>query len=1410
MSQEIERTVKTLPFIPGKSNWSVWSSQFLARAFSKGSRDVLLGNEVPPDESEVIMETDPHREEKLRKRKANTQAYQDLMLCFSDLVNFTLIKSSITVQLPNGDAALAWKKLMNKHEPTTTANKSTLIQKFYDSKLTKVEKDPDEWISKLELLQAKLMVMNHEITDDQLVVHVIHSVYPNEYDAIMDQLQNEFDFGSEKPNLNTVKDRLRNKFNRIKRKNKSTKDGDDSDDEETEESALYAGGKYKGQCTHCGKWGHKAVDCRDKNKPKSTNTDTKTDDGNKPRFSGKCYYCGKMGHRSSECRKKEKDKGGDESANTVKEGNKKKDDETMLIVCEECNVASITYRGNMWIGDTGATSNMTNTLDGVTDLEDIDINVKMGDGRKVKATKKGMFRGVVKQNDGKTANVAFEVKYVPDLHCNLMSITTALKNGAKLSNEGEVIVLTKNGTTVKFDKKSKAGDGNTMSVCIEPKKTKKNENLPEEANAASTNLNRKAMDINDMHRLLGHMGDAKVKIMAKHMGIKLTGKAIECEHCDLAKAKRKKIAKDNEEKTNIPGERLYIDISLIKSKSAGGKKHWLLVVDEATDMKFSIFMKKKSHLPGEMMKLLEELRVKGKPVRFIRLDNAGENKSFQERAKKNKHTCEIQFEFTAPGTPQQNGVVERAFPTLMGRVRAMMNQAGFTRAVRQLMWAECVRTATMVENSTRDKVDQGAPIELLYGVKPTWLNELRTFGEIAVLAKNTQGFLDKLDDRGRTCMFVGYSDDHPKGTYRFVHLSTKRIVHSRDSKWLKKTWGEYRNVKAEPVITDDDEITVYSYSDSVPEIEEVSENEEIEGNVPEGTEQGGSTKLERELNKLNTFYNPVNLRKDEEAAECAFVTATESDPSEPRNFQEAWNHPDPKIRELWRAAIKKEFHDMIKRGVWRYCKKRDVPSDRKLIGCKWVFKAKKNGVYRARLVALGYSQIPGVDFTDNFAPVINDITFRILLILYLTKKYDSRIIDVETAFLHGDLEEQIFMKIPDGLREVINVADDDCCELQKSMYGLVQAARQWWKQFVTYLESMGFCKSIIDPCLLYRKNQKGIVYLGLYVDDVLMIGDTAAIQDAVTDIKSRYDIKEIGKMYEYVGCTVVPDQEKLYIIQPDLIKKLATVYGEDVSKLQKYATPAAPGESVVRPTSEEHMISEEEQRTYRSGVGMLLYLVKHSRPDISNAVRELAKVMDGATCGQLKSMYRTIKYVIDTKNVCLALTPNRSETKEWVLYGMSDSDYAGDKDSRISVSGYVLYANGALVTWKSRGQKSVTLSSTEAEYVALAELVTEVMFVKMILESMGMSVQIPIKLRADNIGALFLAKNTTTGQRTKHIDVRYHFIRELIEEGTIEVEFVKTQDNEADIYTKNTSGDLFKKHTNGYMKEIEYDYENSG
>jgi hypothetical protein len=413
------------------------------------------------------------------------------------------------------------------------------------------------------------------------------------------------------------------------------------------------------------------------------------------------------------------------------------------------------------------------------------------------------------------------------------------------------------------------------------------------------------MYIGDLHRLLGHAGEAKTREAGKNLKIDLIGNMKVCEFCDVSKARKKKISKENTKKTIVPGERVYIDITPIRAVSAGDKKNWLLIVDEATDMKWSHFMATKNELSVVMMNFVREMKSKGTPLRFIRLDNAGENKGFRDKARKNGYG-DIRFEYTAPGTPKQNGVVERAFPTLLGRVRSMMNQAGFTKEMRANMWAECARTATMLENSMPDCVGEQPPIVKFTGDQYNWVYSLRTFGEMAVLLDNATANQDKLTDRGRVCMFVGYSDEHPRHTYRFVNLHTNRIVLSRDVKWLNKMWGEYQKIKQENVINID--------HDDGYELEEQAFTEDPGDQIIDqggnqvigGAEATRGSRVERELMRLSTFYNPtVPLTSDEEAAEIALMSAVESGYDEPRNFKEAWNHEDQGIRGKWQHAIRK-------------------------------------------------------------------------------------------------------------------------------------------------------------------------------------------------------------------------------------------------------------------------------------------------------------------------------------------------------------------------------------------------------------------------------------------------------------------------------------------------------------------------
>jgi hypothetical protein len=405
---------------------------------------------------------------------------------------------------------------------------------------------------------------------------------------------------------------------------------------------------------------------------------------------------------------------------------------------------------------------------------------------------------------------------------------------------------------------------------------------------------------------------------------------------------------------------------------------------------------------------------------------------------------------------------------------------------------------------------------------------------------------------------------------------------------------------------------------------------------------------------------------------------------------------------------------------------------------------------------------------------------------------------VETAFLEGGLDEDIYMDCPEGMD---GATGKECLHLLKSIYGLVQAARQWWKRLVMALKKIGFKGGDADPCLYTKRSQNGIVFIGLYVDDCLCIGNTKMIDETIRLLtKEGLTLKVEDTLKDYLSCEILfaKDGKKAWIGQPHLMKNLIQKFGKIASTMQVYNTPGTPGKGILKVKDDKAKITQQEQSLYRSGVGMLLYLVKHSRPDIANTVRELAKVMEGANYAALKELHRCIKFVLDTKEWGLRMEPT-FDREVWDLKVYCDSDYAGDPDSRISVSGFVVYVRGVPVSWKSKGQKSVTLSSTEAEFVALAEATKEVKFVAQVMESMSIEVNYPIIVRVDNVGAIFLTENATTSQRTKHIDVKYHYVRQYVEDGIVKIIFVRTDENDADGFTKNVSGTIYERHRRKYM-----------
>ena len=479
--------------------------------------------------------------------------------------------------------------------------------------------------------------------------------------------------------------------------------------------------------------------------------------------------------------------------------------------------------------------------------------------------------------------------------------------------------------------------------------------------------------------MLGHVPEAKMRKTAKNMGWELVGKLEKCEDCALGKAKRKNLEKETKPRSQTKGERLFIDIAPMKHVSLGGSKYWLIVIDDCTNFVWSYFLKRKSETSKRVRELMKTLQSNhGINTRYIRCDNAGENETLEKDCK--NEGLGVSFEYTAPYTPQQNGRAERMLATLFGRCRSMLNTARLGESKRRLLWSECAATATKLQNITME--DTKTPHQHLFDELPKYARNLKTFGEIGVCKDNSKRKKAKLENKGKHAMFVGYADNHAGDVFRMLNLSTNKIITTRDVIWIQKMYGEHVGLKrskyretvlkllAEPDEDDDDE-------PHQTETEDESDGDPRELTEEKTGELGGRDKqneIPREVRNLQTFYNPEPGELAELALEAALLGATDSGYEEPKTFREAWDHPDETTKKKWREAIRHEFRMMLKRGVWRYQQKDSIDPSQRLVGHKWVFKIKRLGLYHARLVALGYSEVPGVDFTANFALVVNNVT----------------------------------------------------------------------------------------------------------------------------------------------------------------------------------------------------------------------------------------------------------------------------------------------------------------------------------------------------------------------------------------------------------------------------------------------------
>ena len=485
-------------------------------------------------------------------------------------------------------------------------------------------------------------------------------------------------------------------------------------------------------------------------------------------------------------------------------------------------------------------------------------------------------------------------------------------------------------------------------------------------------------------------------------------------------------------------------------------------------------------------------------------------------------------------------------------------------------------------------------------------------------------------------------------------------------------------------------------------------------------------------------------------------------------------------RKEWLKSCREELEDLQRRNVYKLV---PLPQGRKAIANKWVFSIKNDARKRARLVAKGFSQIEGVDYDEIFSPVVRYETVRIAFALAALENMHMTGFDVKAAFLYGKLDEEIYMKQPEGF--ISKGKEQSVMLLQKALYGLKQAALAWWKELETFMKTQGFNHAYSDAGIFVYKDNKGRYVIALvYVDDGLFMGTDQSLVDRKKQAcLKHWECRDTGDVTEFLGMKVTREAGKIKLDQKKYLRKILDRFNMTNTKIA--STPLPLGYS---PTENKNAVNQIIRQRYQAVIGSLLYLMLGTRPDIAYAVIKMSQFSANPSQEHLDKVMNIMRYLAGTQDYALIYDGIKSEG----LHAFMDSDWAADQIKHRSTTGYFATLASGIICWQSRLQKTVALSSTEAEYMALSDTTRQIKWIQSLLGELGFTLKC-IPVNADNQGSIFIGSNPVQERRTKHIDIRYHYVRDCIENVDIEVFFIEGKENPADMFTKNLSAPLFLK-----------------
>lgn len=1078
------------------------------------------------------------------------------------------------------------------------------------------------------------------------------------------------------------------------------------------------------QCTGCGK-GHASSQCRD-------------------RYKLQCNYCMRQGHVEEVCFKKQRARGQPTQNASANAAVDNYNGESYVFTLN-ADIAANSASKECIMVDCGATSHIVNDRTRFINFDpDFKPNthyIQLADGNKYNnlITARGTAAYMLESKDGAVKQITLtNALLAPSFPTSLFSVRAAVEKGATVAfSQHSSILNATDGTQFTLQKQGQLYFLPTTYT-----------SEPEQPQGAYT-----TRSLNAWHKVLGHMNVSDLKQLPSVTKGMRIAKSLTTQHscttCHENKMTRlPKSIDDQPVHAKKVLERVHSDLcGPIEPTSQAGHRYVISFTDEYSSMLFTYCLRSKSDATTGLKRFLADIAPIGQ-MKELHTDGGGEFMSEAFKSILLDHS--IKHTTTCPYSSYQNGKAERGWRSLLDMARCLITDADLPKH----FWSYAVKYATYLRNRSYQRRTGSTAYELFTQEQPD-MRHLHTFGTPCTYY--VDGAKPKLNARGHSGTYLGINPIN-KG-YFILTASRNKVLTTR-------------NVVVNDIDLDEEVIRPppdKPSSESNTECNNSDDDVSCESGQQTPINDTSSNRPRRETRL------PPYLKDNYDLSSTATIDyACSIVPRIPNTYEEAIKSPEA---EKWKAAMNAELSTLRENNSWEVV---PLPDGRTQTKGKWVFTLKQgkthNDVqFKARYVACGYSQKQGIDYDETFSPTTRFTSIRALLQKAANEELHIHQMDVKGAYLNAPIDKEIYVQQPIGFEVRSDSGRQLSCLLRKSLYGLKQSGRNWHHTLTEYLRAEGFEASKVDPCTYTKSFAEGDrITLLFWVDDILIAGSKLnTIQEVKNIMAKNFRMDDRGELKWFLGIDFSRTDDGYIMSQERYINNLLEKF--NMSNCNAVSTPAVQGVTLQKPEGDTNTTFP-----YREGVGSLIYLMTGTRPDISWITSKLSQYLSSHDDSHIAALKRVFRYLKGTLSHCIKFTKNSSSQ----LTGYADADWANDVDDRRSTTGYVftLGDNGTPISWSTKKQPTVALSSCEAEYMALADATKEMLYLRSFITSIGLHQEPPNTIFSDNQGAIALTSpNKMQHKRTKHIDIRYHFIRE---QNDINYCYVNTAENIADILTK--------------------------